>query len=143
MVLLREHGLMDAKAMVAADLSVLVPAVETAKAKWAQEEAERAAEAELAAVPAEFADAVDAIKRSPLMLDVLGDAPGLSAVAALSDAEIIGAAVVLLREHGLMDAKAMVAADVTVSVFWGSVPHPRTAFSGWRVQWLYVNSFAV
>ncbi|KAI8476494.1 MAG: GlcNAc-domain-containing protein [Monoraphidium minutum] len=110
-VLLREHGLMDAKALVAKDASVLVPAVSKAKARWAQEAAERAAEA-----MGEFAHVLDAIKRSPLMLDLPADAPGLAAAAELSDAHIVGAAVVLLREHGLMDAKALVAADASVLV---------------------------
>jgi hypothetical protein len=92
---------------------VLVPAVKVAKAKWAQEAAERAAE--LAAAEAgPYGAALDALKRSPLMLDLGADAPGLEAISALADDEIVGAAVVLLREHGLMDAKAMVAADLSV-----------------------------
>jgi hypothetical protein len=43
-VLLREHGLFDAKQILARDLSVLVPAAKTAQANWAREEAERQAE---------------------------------------------------------------------------------------------------
>ena len=86
--LLREHGLMDAKAMVVEDASVLLAAADKALAVRAADAAERAAaaaeaEAELAPVSGEVAHVVDALKRSPLMLTVGGDAPGLSALAGL------------------------------------------------------------
>jgi hypothetical protein len=84
--LLREHGLMDAKAMVVEDASVLLAAAEKALVIRAAEAAAReaeAAEAELAPVSSEVAHVVDALKRSPLMLTVGGDAPGLAALAGL------------------------------------------------------------
>jgi hypothetical protein len=122
-----------------------------------------AAEAEAAAVPEDLAHVADALKRSPLMLTVGGDAPGLAAIAGLvseagawvcmramratppathamhgraalpptccacatpdppsrrstsqADDLIVAATVELLREHGLMDAKAMVVEDASV-----------------------------
>lgn len=79
-VLLRQHGLLDAKAMVAKDPTILLAAAEKAKAQWEAEEAARLAEAE---VPEEYAEVIDALKRSPLMLSLPGDAPGLDAVAHL------------------------------------------------------------
>jgi hypothetical protein len=112
--LLREHGLMDAKELVRNDASVLMAAAEKALAIRAAEAAERAAEAALAEVPAEFATVADALKRSPLMLEVGGDHPGLAAIAHLSDDLLIDASVALLREHGLMDAKEMVRNDATI-----------------------------
>lgn len=62
--------------------SVEVQAKLAAEAK-AQAEFEAAAAAASAAVPAELAAAHDAIKRSPLMLDLPGSHPGLAAVADL------------------------------------------------------------
>jgi hypothetical protein len=59
---------------------------------------------------------LDALKRSPLMLELSGNVRGLQEASKLSDDEIIGAAVVLLREHGLMDAKAIVSRDLSVSL---------------------------
>jgi hypothetical protein len=125
--LVREHGLMDAKAMIASDATVralpvelpppacaasglpwacladrgcrlvsLHPPIPTdpnhqiikerAPAVQAQIEAEAAARAAEAAallsdVPAELADVLDALKRSPLMLELPATHPGLAAIA--------------------------------------------------------------
>jgi hypothetical protein len=84
------------------------------QARFEAEAAAAAAEAALAEVPAEFATVADALKRSPLMLEVGGDHPGLAAIAHLSDDLLIDASVALLREHGLMDAKEMVRNDATI-----------------------------
>ena len=81
--LLREHGLMDAKELVRNDASVLLAAADKALAIRAAEAAEREAEAILAAVPEEFAAVADALKRSPLMLEVGGDHPGLASISQL------------------------------------------------------------
>jgi hypothetical protein len=78
--LLREHGLMDAKELVRNDASVLMAAAEKALAIREAEAAERAA---AAAVPDSLAGVADALKRSPLMLEVGGDHPGLEAIAEL------------------------------------------------------------
>jgi len=75
--------------MVAADVELLkltsieVAARREAEAKAAAEFAAAAAAASAAVVPAELAGVLDAIKRSPLMLDLPADHPGLGAVAGL------------------------------------------------------------
>ncbi|KAI8469399.1 MAG: hypothetical protein J3K34DRAFT_423898 [Monoraphidium minutum] len=142
-LLMRQEGMFDAKEMVRSDASVLVPTAkiverleaEEAAARAAEEaaaaEAEEAARAEEAAaasadrVPA-FASkaaqavrpdagrALDAVRRSPLMLDLPKSTPGVSAIATMSDDAIIDGSLYLLREHGLLDAKAMVAKDAAV-----------------------------
>lgn len=87
--LVREHGLLDAKEMARANLSVLTSASPKVAARLQAEAAEAAATAAEAAagvgapVPRELAAAVEAVKRSPLMLALPGDHPGLEALAGL------------------------------------------------------------
>jgi hypothetical protein len=91
--LLREHGLLDAKSLVAADASVLLQAAKLAQAQAEAEaaaaaaEAAALAEAEVAAEGARAATTVasvmDAIKRSPLMLDLPATHPGMSSLAGM------------------------------------------------------------
>jgi hypothetical protein len=100
--LLREHGLLDAKALVASDAEVLVAAAEAAQAKAAAEAAAAAAEAEAAALAAEAEAAAEAaaavpvalpragkptlegvlaaLERSPLQLSLQPGHPGLDAI---------------------------------------------------------------
>ncbi len=65
-------------------------------------------------MPSEFAAIADSLQRSPLMLQVSADLPGLSAIAHLDDEAVIAGTVQLLREHGLMDAKEMLLSDASV-----------------------------
>jgi hypothetical protein len=57
---------------------------------------------------------IEAIKSSPLMLELPAGAAGLSAVAALDDATINASCVLLMRVEGLFEAKQMVREDPTV-----------------------------
>ena len=87
--LVREHGLLDAKELVRRDASALkdaapkVAARLAAEAAAAAEFAAAAAAASAAPVPRELAAAADAVKRSPLMLALPGDHPGLASLADL------------------------------------------------------------
>jgi hypothetical protein len=196
---MREHGLMDAKAMVAADASCLIPAadkalvsdgrgtleglarhcpaceqsvqqahphaaadhppapshyppphhqaIQAAEAEAALAEAARlAAEEEAADLPAGWgprdvpqdnnnmesfaafaavaaaaapasagaAAVLDAIKRSPLMLDLPANHAGISAVVGMPDDLVVDAITLLVRTEGYMDAKAILSKDASV-----------------------------
>jgi hypothetical protein len=58
---------------------------------------------------------IDAIKRSPLMLELAPGARGLKAVSSLDDALIVASCVLLMRVEGLFDAKELVRSDASVS----------------------------
>jgi colicin import membrane protein len=127
--LLREEGLLDAKAMVAQDASVLLKAAQTAAA-IAAAEAEAAAAEAAAALEAEAAEAaaaaggaaalgdvklvIDAIRRSPLMLELEPTHPGLAAIADMPEDLVVDAVTYLVREVGWMEAKKYVSEDAEV-----------------------------
>ena len=136
MALVREHGLLDAKALVAADASIVAREAPRVARMLEEEAARAAAEAEAAAAEAEAAAAnggsapvhaapapvatgpiaqvIDAVKRSPLGLELFADSRGVAAIAGMPDDLVIDAITVLVRERGWFDAKAAVAADAEV-----------------------------
>jgi hypothetical protein len=138
-VLLREYGLLDAKELVRADASILLAAADKAQAIREAEAAERAAAllaAELpagwgprdieeeetpafsfaaaAAAPSKVASVIEAIRRSPLMLELEPTHTGLAAIAGMPDDLVVDAVTYLVREVGWADAKAYVAKDASV-----------------------------
>jgi hypothetical protein len=121
----RQEGLLDAKEMVRKSADVLVGAAEAARLQEEAEAAAAAAEAEaeaeaaaaaaaeaeaeaevpvaaaipvaapIAAPPGAFAGVLDALKRSPLMLDLPADHPGLATIAGMVSAGMWGAGALL------------------------------------------------
>jgi hypothetical protein len=114
--LLREEGLLDAKAMVAQDASVLLKAAQTAAAIAAAEAeaAEAAAAAGGAAALGDVKLVIDAIRRSPLMLELEPTHPGLAAIADMPEDLVVDAVTYLVREVGWMEAKKYVSEDAEV-----------------------------
>ncbi|KIZ06116.1 hypothetical protein MNEG_1836 [Monoraphidium neglectum] len=126
-LLMRVEGLFDAKELVRSDASILIDVSKEVARIEAEEAAARAAEEAAAAALAEaeaageavssdedVAHVVDAIKRSPLMMDVPSTTAGLAAVAGLHDDDIVDAVLVVVREHGLLDAKDLIRQDASI-----------------------------
>lgn len=96
-------------------MGVMRPAVVTRRIPLTEAPRRGASNAAVAGLDARTADAAEAIRRSPLGLDLPSDHPGLALVArSLEEDEISEAAVRLIRQHGLMAAKAMAAEDLTI-----------------------------
>ncbi|KIY98396.1 hypothetical protein MNEG_9567 [Monoraphidium neglectum] len=96
-------------------IGVIRPAVTTRRVVLAEAPRRGATQAAVAnRVDARTAAAADAILRSPLALDLSADSRLAIVARNLDEDEISEAAVRLVREHGLMLAKSMIAEDPTV-----------------------------